>query len=63
MVNNDADLDRARVKSSGRIRNGGDVVFDFIHSALCETFASRPREPVHTRHVPQKEADGTFEQA
>lgn len=38
-----------------RIRDGGGIVFDFIHSALYETSAVRPGEPSHTHHVSQKD--------
>lgn len=59
MVNSDAHLGSVRGKSSGSsesIRDGGDIVFDFIHSALYETSVSRPREPGNTHHVLQKDA-------
>lgn len=49
-----ADLDPGRAKASAgfeNIRDGGDIVFDLIHSALYETSAARYQEPSDTHHI------------
>ncbi|KAI7775907.1 SulP family sulfate permease [Diaporthe eres] len=53
----DGDLDPDRTTSSEgseRIRDGGDVFFDFVHSALYETSLARPLGSSSTQHIPRE---------
>lgn len=52
----DENVGPVRMKStegSEGIRDGGDVVFDFIHSALYETSVGKNRGPSGIRHIPR----------
>lgn len=59
MRDDDGNLGPVRTKSSEgseRIRDGGDVNFDFIHSALYETSVASSRESSGTQLTPREDA-------
>jgi hypothetical protein len=63
MTNIGAGLSPAKAESSERsdkIRGGGDVVFEFVHSALYETSVVRSGQPRNVRHASQKHVPDNF---